>query len=73
MRDLLLYSSFDFSGNYRSCRPAQIVVSWPIPPVRTPLEMEASLLDSDVLQELLGAEELAGDELTSNPQLQGAT
>ena len=25
---------------------------WPIPPVRTPLEMEASLLDSDV-QELL--------------------
>ena len=36
---------------------------WPIPPVRTPREMEASLLDSDV-QELLGAEELAGDELT---------
>ena len=42
---------------------------WPIPPVRTPLEMEASLLDSDV-QELLGTKELAGEELTSNPKLQ---
>ena len=33
--------------------------------------MEASLLDSDV-QELLGTEEVAGDELTSSPQLQWA-
>ena len=40
--------------------------------LRTLLEMEASLLDSDV-QELLGREELAGYELTSNPQLQWAT
>ena len=45
---------------------------WPIPPVRTPLEMEAGFLDSDV-QELFGAEELAGDELTSDPQLHWAT
>ena len=45
---------------------------WPIPHLRTLLEMEASLLDSDV-QELLGREEFAGYELTSNPQLQWAT
>ena len=32
---------------------------WPLPPVRTPLEVEASLLDSDV-QELLGTKELIG-------------
>ena len=43
----------------------------PIPPVRTPLEIEASLLDSDV-QGLLGTEELADDETTSGPQLQWA-
>ena len=43
-----------------------------VPPVRTPLEIEASLLDSDV-QGLLGTEELAGDETTSGPQLQWAT
>ena len=40
-----------------------------IPPVRTPLEMEASLLDSDV-QGPLGTEELVGDEPTGGPQLQ---
>ena len=34
--------------------------------------MEASLLDSDV-QGLLGTEGLAGNELTSNPQLQRGT
>ena len=45
---------------------------WPIPPVRTPLEMEAGLLDSDV-QELFETEELAGDEVTSNLQLQWVT
>ena len=33
--------------------------------------MEAGFLDSDV-QELFGAEELAGDELTSDPQLHWA-
>ena len=43
-----------------------------IPPVRIPLEMEAGLLDSDV-QELFGAEELAGEELASGLQLQWAT
>ena len=35
---------------------------WPIPPVRIPLEIEASMLDSDVQE--LGTEELAGDEPT---------
>ena len=45
---------------------------WPIPPARTPLEIEAPLLDSDV-QELLGAEELAGDEPASGLQLQRTT
>ena len=33
---------------------------WPIPPVRTPLEIQASLLDSDV-HWLCGTEELSGD------------
>ena len=54
MRDLLLHSSFGFSGNYRE------------------LQTSSDRLCSGV-QELLGAEELAGDGLTSNPQLQGAT
>ena len=45
---------------------------WPLPLVRTSLEMEAGLLDSDV-QELLGAKELTGDELGSGLQLQWAT
>ena len=46
----------------------------PIPSVRTPLEMEAGLLDSGV-QELLGTEELSwlGDESMSGPQLQWTT
>ena len=48
------------------------VSPWPIPPARTPFEIEASLLDSDV-QELLGTEDLAGDEPVSGPQLQWAT
>ena len=38
---------------------------WALPPIRAPLEMEASLFDSDV-QGLLGTEELVGNELTSN-------
>ena len=41
----------------------------PMPPVRTPLEIEASLLDSDV-QGLLGTDELDGEEPISGPQLQ---
>ena len=45
---------------------------WPIPPIRAPLEMEAGLLDSDV-QEPLGTEELDGDEVTGNLQLQWGT
>ena len=53
-------------------RGREVLGPWPIPPVRTPLEIEASLLDSDV-QGLLGTEELAGDETTSGPQLQWAT
>ena len=44
---------------------------WPIPPVRTSLEMEAGSLGSGV-QELLGAEELTGDGLSSGLQLQWA-
>ena len=42
----------------------------PIASIRVPLELEAGLLDSGVLG-LLGTEELAGNELTSNPQLNG--
>ena len=45
---------------------------WPIPPVRTPLEVEARLPDFDV-QELFGTEDLAGTKLTSGPQLKWAT
>ena len=41
----------------------RVVPPWPIPPARIPLEIEASLLDSDV-QGLLSTEgqDLAGDE-----------
>ena len=45
---------------------------WPMPPIRDPLEMQASLLGSDA-QGLLGTEELAENELTSSPQLQWGT
>ena len=45
---------------------------WPIPPARTPLAIEARLLDSDV-HSLLRTEELAGNEPVSGPQLQRAT
>ena len=48
------------------------VPPWPIPPARTPLEIEASLLESDV-QVLFGAEEFAGDEPVNGPQFQWAT
>ena len=48
------------------------VSPWPIPPARTPLEIDASLPDADV-QELLGTEELTGDEPARGPQLQWAT
>ena len=41
----------------------------PMPSIRVPLELEAGLLDSGV-QELLGTEELAGNELRSSPLLQ---
>ena len=41
---------------------------WPIPPVRSSVKMESGLLDSDV-QELLGAEELVGNEVASSLQL----
>ena len=40
-----------------------------VPFIRVPLELEAAFLDSGV-QELLRTEELAGNKLTSNPQLQ---
>ena len=40
-----------------------------MPFIRVPLELEAAFLDSGV-QGLLRTEELAGNKLTSNPQLQ---
>ena len=58
--------SSNFENLRMELRGRVIPEPWPIPPVRTPLEMEASLLDSDV-QELLGTKELAGEGLTSNP------
>ena len=48
------------------------VSPWPIPPARTLLGIEASLLVSDV-QELFDTMELAGHEAVSGPQLQWAT
>ena len=44
---------------------------WPLPPVRTGLETEARLLNSEV-QDIFGAEEVMGDELASGLQLQWA-
>ena len=48
------------------------VSPWPLPPARTPLEVEANLLDADV-QDLLGTEESSGDEPPGGSQLQRAT
>ena len=53
----------------RSFRGRAVSEPWPIPPVRTSLEMEARLLDSNV-QELLGTEDLGAYGLTSDMQLQ---
>ena len=63
VRDSLLYSSFNFSRDHRSCRAAQIVarrfqahsstVEKLTVELRVPLELEAGLLDSGV-QGLLG-------------------
>ena len=41
---------------------------WPIPIVRSPLESETSLVNPE-MQGLLGTAELAGDEMTSGPQV----
>ena len=52
-------------------RSREVPGPWIIPTVRTVLEMEASLFDSDV-QEFFAMEELVGDETTSGPQFQSS-
>ena len=63
-----------YCGSLRNMelRGREVPGPWPIPTVRTPLEIVASLLDSD-LQGLLGTEQLAGDEMTRGLQIQWAT
>ena len=51
-------------------RSRTIPAPWPSPPVRTALELKAGLLDSQ--QEILGAEEVSGEDLASGLQLQWA-
>ena len=75
---LLLQSSFDHcqraSGSFANLRVVHHgidVVRYPLLLVRTALEMEAGLLDSQV-QEVLGAEEVTGRGLASGLQLQWA-
>ena len=70
---LLLQSSFDHcqraSGSFANLRVVHHgidVVRYPLLLVRTALEMEAGLLDSQV-QEVLGAEEVTGRGLASGP------
>ena len=69
----IFFGSFvDLESLRMELRGRAILEPWSIPPVHSSLEMEASLLDSGVL-ELLATEDLGAYGLTANTMLQWAT